>query len=124
MSDEEGYIKEGDLVLIKSGKNIEECKVLDFSPSGEFLKVGDSMGRHPSWTRTKFLLEILKTSNAPLSEYIDIGEEGSVTAQDILARIRGRAEYTLAEIENDENDESVVIQMDKFVELDLRNKKK
>lgn len=120
MSDEEGYIKEGDLVLIKFEKQISECRVLDFSPSGTYMKVGDSMGRNGCWTYTKNMLEVLETSDEPEEEYIDISQETTVDAQDILAKIRNRHN----DFDIDESIESEVIHIDKFAELDLRNQKK
>lgn len=118
MSDD--YIKEGDLVLIKTGKHINECRVIDFSPSGEYLKVGDSLGRHAFWTPTHTLVEILESSNPPDTEYIDIDEIHTTRAQDILNKIRNRAK----EFDMDEPIESEIIQIDRFAQLDLRNKRK
>ena len=120
MSDKE-FVKEGDVILIdsKSDKSITEVKITDISPSGNYIEV-TSNGHNRMWVNIARCLETLEVASGDDSEFEDV----DVTAQDILAKIRSRAESTLAEIENDENDESVVIQMDKFVELDLRNKKK
>lgn len=127
------YIKEGDLVLIQTGKHINECLVLDFSPSGDYLKVGDSMGRHPFWTPAHSLLETLQSASEPESEFIDInedeedliGDQWKITgeaeaAQDILAKIRNRKE----EFDVDEPIEAEVITQNTLAEFDRRNSRK
>lgn len=124
MSDEDTFVKEGDIILIdsldKNDNSITEVKITDISPSGNYIEVSDLFGHCVAWVHMNRHLETLEVASGDDSEFQDV----QVTAQDILAKIRSRAESTLAEIEEDESEESVVIQMDKFVELDLRNKKK
>jgi len=121
MNDEDTFVKEGDIVLIdsKDDNSITEVRFTDISPSGEYIEV-TAGGPNRTWVHMNRHLETLEVASGDDSEFEDV----DVTAQDILARIRNRAEVGIEKFDVDEPIESVVIQMDKFVELDLRNKKK
>ena len=121
MSDEDTFVKEGDIILIdsldKNDNSITEVKITDISPSGNYIEVSDLFGHCVVWVHMNRHLETLEVASGDDSEFQDV----QVTAQDILAKIRNRAEHGLAD---EEEIESTVIELAKFVELDARNKKK
>lgn len=121
---DEGYIKEGDIILIdwKDDNTISEVKITDISPSGEYIEVRVDQYNEPFWVHSNRYLETLQPADADDSEYIDVAEikQGSASAQDILAKIRNRNEA----FDPDEKIKSEVIQIDRFAELDIRNQKK
>lgn len=120
MSDEDTFVKEGDIVLIdskdKNDNSITEVQITDIAPSGNYIEV-TSNGHNRMWVHMNRHLETLEVASGDDGDYVDV----DITAQDILAKIRSRAEFG---IEKDDLGESEVIQLDKFAKLDLRNKKK
>ena len=118
MDDKDIFIKEGDIVLIdsKDDNSITEVKITDISPSGEYIEVSDLFGHTVIWVHMNRHLETLRVASGDDTEFEDV----DVAAQDILAKIRNRNQ----EFDVDEDIESEVIQIDRFTQLDLRNKKK
>lgn len=120
MTDEE-FVKEGDVILIDSKDDnlIREVKITDISPSGKYIEITTN-GHNRAWMHMNRHLETLQVASGDDSEFQDV----DVTAQDILAKIRNRAETGIEKFDVDEPIESEVIQIDRFAQLDLRNKKK
>jgi hypothetical protein len=118
----DGYMREGDIILInsKEDKGIHEVKVTDISPSGDYIEVRVDEYNAPYWVHSNRYLETLRPADENDGDYVDVAD----SAQAILEKIRNRNGASPKPNLKPDLGDSDVIHIDQFTKYDTRNKRK